>query len=331
MLVAWLNENYDALSEREFEIKQKFFKKKFYTGPVGLVTDINKGKDWFDIYGTVILGEHEIKFLSLKKHILTGTREYILPDGDVFLLPEEWFSKYQEIFKFSTEHESGLRLDKIHFNLLERNDFQPLSRESVEELFLNKPDKEVPLPQNLKADLRQYQKEGYGWLLHLRKNNFGGILADDMGLGKTLQTIAMLQYISSTLKKRTNQTVNNDSVQYDLFSSPFTDNPLKDSAIENIPASLVVMPKSLIHNWANEFRKFTPTLKIYIYSGTKRIKSKDIGKILNHYDVVLTSYGLVRNDLIYLKNYSFYYLILDESHYIKNPSSKIYKAINQVN
>jgi len=85
-----------------------------------------------------------------------------------------------------------------------------------------------------------------------------------------------------------------------------------------------------VHNWANEIAKFAPQLKIYLYTGNNRTKSKEIGKILKHYHIVLTSYGIARNDIEYLKNYNFQYLILDESQNIKNPGSKIYQAVSEL-
>lgn len=90
--------------------------------------------------------------------------------------------------------------------------------------------------------------------------------------------------------------------------------------------SLIVMP-TLIHNWEEEIKKFTPDLKCYKFIGQNR--PKDI-RLFKDYDIVLTSYGIVRNDIELLQTYKFFYLILDESQYIKNPDSKIYKAVNQI-
>ena len=87
------------------------------------------------------------------------------------------------------------------------------------------------------------------------------------------------------------------------------------------------MPVSLVHNWMNEIHHFAPHLAVYNYSGKNRLRSNDIGKILQHYHIVITSYGLLRNDIAHLSKYPFHYVILDESQYIKNPSSKIYHAV----
>lgn len=129
----------------------------------------------------------------------------------------------------------------------------------------------------------------------LNEYNFGGCLADDMGLGKTVQTLAFL----AMEKERSEGTT-----------------------------SLLVMPTSLIYNWELEAKKFTPKLRILIYTGTQRIKdSNQFGQ----YDLVLTSYGITRLDIDVLKAFYFNYIILDESQAIKNPDSIISKAVIRLN
>ncbi|MCL4481271.1 MAG: DEAD/DEAH box helicase, partial [Bacteroidetes bacterium] len=93
------------------------------------------------------------------------------------------------------------------------------------------------------------------------------------------------------------------------------------------PASLIVLPVSLLHNWENEIRKFAPSLKVYTYSGAKRREKIDLDYLIRHYDVILTTYGTVRNDTEVLARHTFFYLILDESQNIKNAESKSYHAV----
>ena len=152
----------------------------------------------------------------------------------------------------------------------------------------------IPVPDKFKGKLRPYQKAGYDWLLFLKNYRFGGCLADDMGLGKTVQTLAMLQEFK---EKQTHH------------------------------ASLLIMPTSLIYNWELESRKFTPQLKILVYTGTNRVK--DVERFQG-YDLVLTSYGIVRLDIDLLKTFYFNYVILDESQAIKNPNSNISKAVRKL-
>ncbi len=334
-LLLWLNANHGLMLKRGIEIKQKFYKETYFTGHVQLNTDMEDKPDWFELHGIVTFGEFKIPFIRLRRHILTGTREYTLPNGEIVILPEEWFTRYQEIFKFAKEHEDSMRLDKIHFNLLQNRDVDESDREVLKDIYMHKAEMNIKVPQYVNAELRSYQKEGYSWMTHLRKNNFGGCLADDMGLGKTLQTLTMLQkvYEDSWEWRKKQPTMLEDeaevSTPYDLFNQE----PVFPSArqVQQMPASLIVMPKSLLHNWENEIRKFCPKLLVYKYTGSKRFRTGEIGKVFRHFNIVLTSYGLVRNDLDFLKNYRFYYIILDESHYIKNPTSKAYQAVNQIN
>jgi SNF2 family DNA or RNA helicase len=90
------------------------------------------------------------------------------------------------------------------------------------------------------------------------------------------------------------------------------------------------MPTSLIHNWENEIRKFAPSLKIYKHVGSLRNKSNKMAQTIGYYDVILTTYGTLRNDSEMLRSYDFWYVILDESQNIKNSSSKTYKSILEI-
>jgi len=141
----------------------------------------------------------------------------------------------------------------------------------------------------------------------------GGCLADDMGLGKTLQTILLLDYIYTRSGKKTSTSVAQRSL-FDIWES-------------NLPASLVAVPKSLLHNWYNELKKFAPDLKVYIYAGNNRVRTKEVEKIFNPYQVVIIPYSLLRADIEYIKAYPFHYVVLDESQYIKNPDSILYQSI----
>ncbi len=155
------------------------------------------------------------------------------------------------------------------------------------------------LPAGFKGELRPYQKAGFNWLMFLNQYRFGGCLADDMGLGKTVQTLAMLQAQKEIAEK---------------------------NGVAK-PVSLLVMPTSLLYNWEMEAHKFTPKLKILIYNKTNRIKNT---AIFDYYDIVLTSYGIVRLDIEILKQFYFHYVILDESQAIKNPESAISQLVREL-
>jgi SNF2 family DNA or RNA helicase len=324
-LIDWLNQNIHEL--KEFLIEQKT-QQIYYPGSIRLQSKLDVKIDWFDLEIEVIFDHFIIPFSRFRRHILTGNPEYVLPDSSIFILPKEWFQQYHELFIHAEDTEKGIRLKKIHFGLL---------NDSMDSFFSEKQKKDLerfnqtPVKCNLPSEkleqiLRPYQKEGFYWLEHLRQMNFGGCLADDMGLGKTIQTITLLESVYSAsvpagadLREKGRHA--GLPLQLSLFDEP---------KISAIPASLVVAPTSLLHNWQNELRKFAPNLKIYIYAGNKRLKTKEINKIFDHYNVIITSYGMVRSDIDYLTDYPFHYLILDESQYIKNPDSIIYKAINQL-
>ncbi len=153
----------------------------------------------------------------------------------------------------------------------------------------------VTVPTGLNATLRTYQHQGLNWLQFLREYQLNGILADDMGLGKTIQTLAHL-----LIEKQQGR----------------LDKPI-----------LIVAPTSVIFNWANEIEKFTPQLSYQVLHGSKRKQHFDcIANSENQIDIIITSYALITKDLEYYSEQKFYYLILDEAHYIKNSKTKLYQA-----
>lgn len=152
----------------------------------------------------------------------------------------------------------------------------------------------VPLPQNLKAQLRPYQHRGYSWMYHNARLGFGSVLADDMGLGKTLQTITLLQ------KYKEEKMLLNEK-------------------------ALVIAPTGLLTNWQAEVEKFAPSLKSTIYHGTGRTLKRD-----DEFDVIITSYGIIRSDVKFLKNKKWYVVIIDEAQNIKNIITEQTKAVKSI-
>jgi SNF2 family DNA or RNA helicase len=148
------------------------------------------------------------------------------------------------------------------------------------------------VPSAIQATLRDYQQAGFAWFCMLDEMQWGGCLADDMGLGKTLQTISFLQHVHDKYPGETH---------------------------------LVICPTSLMYNWENELKKFAPELTYFIYHGSDR-KSAD----WKNYDIIISSYGSVRNDIESIKQFAFGYIVLDESQVIKNPSSLVAAAMMQL-
>ena len=149
----------------------------------------------------------------------------------------------------------------------------------------------IDQPKNLKARLRPYQLRGLSWLSYLESLGMNPCLADDMGLGKTMQVISLLL---NAPKKQ---------------------------------AALLIAPTSVIGNWHKELEKFAPSIKATIHHGSKRTKQADFSQIMADNDIVITSYGLIRQDKALFKNTKWSRLIIDEAQNIKNPSSAQTKII----
>lgn len=297
---AWLDEHRKALEERSFLLDQKEnSRKKYFIGKYQIDIEVRENIDWFDIHAIIKFGEFEIPFQTIRKYILRRKMEFTLPNGEIAVIPESWMEEYAELFTFSEEgDEGGNKLKKHHLALVQDLNTGNLARvtmsRKLEALREFNGIEEAEMPAKFKGSLRPYQKAGYNWLKFLNEYKFGGCLADDMGLGKTVQTLAFLQH-------------------------------LKESGQQG--PSLLVMPTSLVYNWEKEARKFTPNLKCFTYTGTNREKKPDN---FAKYDLILTSYGIVRLDIELLKEFYFNYIILDESQAIKNPASNIAKAVNKL-
>ncbi|MCQ2203260.1 MAG: DEAD/DEAH box helicase [Bacteroidales bacterium] len=311
-LIQWVSRNKHILNE--LGISVEIDDTNYYYKEYDLRTehvDSGSNTDWFDINAVVVLDNYEIPFIRFKNNIIKGNREYKLPNGQIFILPEEWFSTWANIMPFASDNDGKVRIDTMHKSLLPPG---ILTGDNTYTDFNSFTISHTPMQGVLKAKLRPYQEEGFHWLNTLYENNKGGILADDMGLGKTIQTIALLSHIFATAPVDNN----NDSTTFKSFNNTL------------LGPALIVMPVSLIHNWKGELNKFAPHLKVYEYGGRNRIKSNEIAKILRHYHVIITTYGLLRNDLQFLSTCHFSYLIVDESQNIKNASSLTYKAASAI-
>lgn len=322
--INWLAEHREQLEAGGYQVLQNKLNKRYFTGRQELEIKVQNLDDWFDIYAMVKFGDYQIPFIRLRKHILNNVREFELPSGEIAILPLEWFNSYRELFPFARLEGNLIKIRKHHFQLLQekikgidRNYFRKLEQINAS---AGEP---VEAPAELKAKLRNYQRDGYSWMYQLYQNKLGGCLADDMGLGKTVQTITLLLKIR---RKNTHslQAITEKGGQFQM--SLFDQAPVQE---EIQPASLIVMPTSLVHNWANEIKKFAPSLKTYKHIGGLRNKS-GIASAIRHYDLILTTYGTIRNDYELLRNYEFNYLILDESQNIKNPASKTYKSVTEI-
>ncbi len=324
-IIKWLSENKELLEEKNIQIVQNP-DNTFVIGRPQINFKVNKEKDWFDVYGNVQFNGYEIPFIHLRDHILNGTREYVLPDGKIALIPDEWFSKYEDLLKFGRNTRKSVKLNKHHFTLIRSlNDRFVSNKLKKYEDFNIKKIHYKKVPKGINAKLRPYQLQGFNWMNYLYENNLGGCLADDMGLGKTLQVIALLM-------KFKEECIKNDAIKPDKTVDKqlmlFDDFMIEHNVSVPIKTSLIIMPLSLIHNWEDEIKKFAPGLRYFKYMGYKR--EQNFNKFTD-YDVILTTYGVIRNDINMLETFPFFYTILDESQMIKNPGSKVYRSVKKIN
>lgn len=324
-LINWLNFNQEDLKSNGFVITQNFSKTKFYLDRIELESNVAENKnDWFDIHIVARFSDFEIPFIKFRNHILQNNRLYELPDGEIAILPEEWFARFRDIFSFSHVENDKISLEKQHYVLLQEGlkGLKDSYSKKLKKLFEDKRESGYEIPENINATLRPYQIRGFNWMFSLYENHFGGCLADDMGLGKTLQTLVLL---SKVIMKEKLKDYGPSTSAYEHQLTIF--DTVRNKRVMKSKPSLIVVPTSLVHNWINEIMKFAPDLKVAWYGGQNR-------KPLNYYcensEIIITSYGIVRNDLEVFRNFYFLYVILDESQLIKNPFSKTYKALLQL-
>ncbi len=251
------------------------------------------GIDWFDLEVIVSFGNEIIPIRDVRRALLHGQNIVKLDDGSFGMLPEEFLKQYAPLIKMSREQANGkLRLSKLLYTLLEelpeheRNEAVTKDINQKKQQLQRIGSIEAAQPgKEIKAQLRPYQVSGFQWFHMLDELGWGGCLADDMGLGKTLQAIAFLQYLQGKYKAATH---------------------------------LVICPTSLIYNWESELQKFCPSLRYHIYYGADRTLTAEH---FREYDVIISSYGAIRNDVAELRKLDWHYIFLDESQAIKNPDS----------
>ena len=259
------------------------------------------GEQWFDLrvsYDTP--GGEPLSQAEIQRLLLSGQSHTRLKNGKFALLDTGAVEELREVLVDCAprQHAAGYRLDNaqagfLQASLREQSGWKIQAPEGWMQ-------GEVKLPPpplgDLEAVLRPYQKEGAGWLHFLRTHGFGGILADEMGLGKTAQVLAHLRAVKQT-----------DTAA----GGPF----------------LVVCPSSLVFNWEAEARKFTPCLRVLALHGTER---RGLFAEMAAYDLVITSYALLRRDAEHYRGLTFDTVVLDEAQHIKNRQTQNAQAVKAV-
>ncbi len=269
-----------------------------------LSLDISSDIDWFDLDGDIVFDDYSVELPVLLRALHEGSDTLPLADGHVGMIPDAVRTRLEQLMQFAALEDGKLRFGKHQVGLVDAllraqpeirfDKTVAQARRKLEGFEKVKP---RGAPRTFRGELRDYQRDGLGWLHFLRRFGLGGCLADDMGLGKTVQVLALLEWWRGQRRAAS-------------MDAP-------------VPPSLVVVPRSLVFNWLSEARRFVPRLRICEHVGTGRARSPSE---LGDEDVLLTTYGTLRRDIGWLREVEFGYAILDESQAIKNPKSVTAKA-----
>ena len=269
-----------------------------YRSVSGARWSVRSGIDWFDLDGQIAFGGSNAAIPRLVAALRKRERTVVLDDGALGVLPEEWLARFETLSSLGEAQGDALRFRSsqawlVEALLSETSDLgaDEQFREQLSRLAHFRSIEAAHEPQDFVGELRPYQREGLGWLQFLERQHFGGCLADDMGLGKTIQLLAWV------LDRRARLTQ---------------------------PApTLVVAPKSLTHNWISETRRFAPALSVLDYTGATR---RNLAEQIARHDLVVTTYGTLRNDIDVLAQPRFDCVVLDEAQAIKNADTLTAKA-----
>ena len=262
--------------------------------------DIRATQEEILVGGAVCYQGQQTDMENILDACLCGQPWFDLPGGFKGFLPTDLIRDFEHLELRGDFRDEDIRFDKYDLSFIARffSNKDSVGRDQLYSrylAFLNNrclPDQPVKVPKTLKAELRPYQKAGFAWLRGLAGFGFCGILADDMGLGKTVQILTFLLDVK------------------------------EQSGASH--TSLVVVPKTLLWNWESEAKRFSPDLNVLVYAGASRDKSLSN---LSNVDLVITSYGLVRQDEKHLTRISWGLVVLDEAQAIKNPKAQISKSV----
>ena len=273
---------------------------KVFRRPGAFHMEVSSGVDWFELHGGVEYGETSAQLPELLAALRHGETMVKLDDGTYGMLPEDWLKRIGMFAGMGTPENGHIRFRQSQAGLLDallatqpEAKFDKNFARIRDELRQFQGVDAAAQPEGFVGHLRDYQREGLGWMDFLRRFSFGGCLADDMGVGKTAQVLALLE-------KRRESDVDGKSAR----------------------PSVVVVPRSLVFNWKQEAERFTPRLRVLDYTGLNRS-----GNDFSAYHLILTTYGTLRRDAALLKDVEFDYIILDEAQAVKNSSTESSKAV----
>lgn len=257
--------------------------------------------DWFDLGILVKIDGRTIPFEPLFTALSKGRKKLLLVDGSYFSLNHRALDRLRELIDESgalDEWETGPRISRYQTDLWE--EFEDLADEAIpavswrataDGLRAATSVPPVAVPSGITAELRAYQKEGLDWLAFLWSHRLGGILADDMGLGKTLQLLALIVHAREAGERR-----------------PF----------------LAVVPTSVLATWRSEAERFAPTLRVRLRGNTQ---GPSVDASIRDVDLLITTYAVARLDEAEYARVEWAGLVLDEAQFVKNPATKLHRAI----
>ncbi|MFJ2552675.1 SNF2-related protein [Microbacterium sp. NPDC087591] len=275
------------------------------TPEVAVTTVETTDADWFDLGIIVKIDGRSIPFGPLFSALSKGRKKLLLSDGGYFTLNHPALDRLRELIDEAgelDEWETGPRISRYQTDLWE--EFEDLAdeaepavswRSTAEGLRAATGVPSTPVPSGVRAELRPYQKTGFDWLAFLWRHRLGGILADDMGLGKTLQLLTFVQHTRDAGEQR-----------------PF----------------LVLAPTSVLSTWRTEAARFTPGLRVAVVESTSGTRRGTMADAAAGADIVVSSYTVARLDEKQFAAVEWAGLILDEAQFVKNPKTKLHRAIS---
>ena len=284
----------DTLKQREWEIVSHVSEFNVHKDPISLDFNINSsGQDWFSFEPNCTIKGQTVPLHEIAR-LMVENQGYVKTKKGFVKLSKKTQTEVGLLAKMGA-FKVGKTFDKKEISVLANfSNIKSQSNDTQDLIDKAKgfqKDKVLSL-NKLNGNLRSYQEHGVHWMNFLSHMGTGGVLADDMGLGKTVQTLAF----SSQLEE---------------------DGPV-----------LVICPTTVTYNWNNEIKKFLPSKSSIVYAGSQR--HKHLESLLS-YDFIIVSYGIIKNDLDWLKGIQFKAIFVDEAQYMKNPQSLISKSIKQLN
>jgi superfamily II DNA or RNA helicase len=263
--------------------------------------DIRQQQDWFAASGEVQISENHVMDLRQLMALLEGNPGQFVPlaDGEFLALTDEFRQRLNTLSRLSQPHGKELRIHGLAALALDEmiDDIEQLEVDQAWKKHIARiqaaREIEPEVPENLQANLRDYQREGYTWLARLANWGVGACLADDMGLGKTLQGLALIL-----------------------------------SRCDTGP-TLVLAPTSVCMNWASEAERFAPSLQVKDFGGGDRTIRQQLLDSLGPHDLLVCSYGLIQQEDVaaMLAAICWQNIVLDEAQAIKNHATKRSQAV----